>query len=86
MTTNQIITGRLSLFATALLQVSMVSANVVFISQEKILSMAVTGFLISLFWTLNVKKAAFGSWTDRVIYSSGAMAGTIVGYSLTKIL
>ena len=74
------------LFLTAALQVSLVSMNVVFISKGSILPMLVTGFAISFVWTLNVKKAAFGKWRERLIYASGAMVGTGVGYFITKLI
>lgn len=82
--------NKISLFLTALLQVTFVAMNVTFISEKKILPMLITGFLISLIWTFNVKKVAFGTNWDRVIYAVGAMCGTGIGYlishSLIKIL
>jgi len=75
------------LFVTALLQVTFVSMNVVFISKSMIVPMLITGFLISLIWTLNVKKVAFGRWRDRFIYAFGAMTGTYLGFILsTKLI
>lgn len=74
------------LFLTAMLQVSLVSMNVVFISRGSIIPMLMTGFAISLVWTLNVKKAAFGRWRERIIYASGAMCGTGIGYLITKFI
>jgi len=75
-----------TLFLTAMSQVALVSMNVVFISHNRIAPMLLTGFLISLIWTLNVKKAAFGRWRERIIYASGAMAGTGLGYFITKFI
>lgn len=72
------------LFLTALLQVTFVSMNVVFISGHYIIPMLVTGFLISLIWTLNVKKVAFGTWVDNVTYAVGAMAGTGLGFLISR--
>lgn len=78
--------NQLQLFVTALLQVTFVSMNVVFISKALIIPMLLTGFLISLIWTLNVKKVAFGTWRDRIIYATGAMCGTYLGFiSSTKL-
>ena len=76
----------LLLFLTALIQVSLVSANVIFISRGMIVPMLVTGFAISFVWTLNVKKAAFGRMRERFIYAGGAMAGTGLGYLITKFI
>jgi len=39
----------------------------------------IVGSLISLVWTFNVKRAAFGDWGTRMIYCTGAMAGTATG-------
>ena len=74
------------LFLTALLQVTFVSMNVVFISGHYIIPMLVTGFLISLIWTLNVKKVAFGTWVDRITYSTGAMCGTGLGFYISHLI
>jgi hypothetical protein len=78
--------SNISLFTTAFLQVSLVSMNVVYISMGSIIPMLITGFGISLFWTFNVKKVAFGLWRERLMYSTGAMFGTFAGYSLSKYL
>lgn len=73
-----------ALFTTALLQVTFVSMNVVFISGQHIIPMLVTGFLISLIWTLNVKRIAFGTWVDNITYAIGAMTGTGLGFLISK--
>ncbi len=77
---------RILLFITALSQVTFVAMNVLFISKGLIVPMLVTGFLISFIWTLNVKKIAFGTIIDRVIYATGAMIGTGLGYFLANYL
>ncbi len=74
------------LFITAILQVTFVSMNVVFISNARIIPMLATGFTISFIWTLNVKKVAFGNMRDRFVYATGAMIGTGVGYYLSNFL
>lgn len=76
---------KIKLFSTALLQVSCVSMGTVFISKGMIIPMLITGFLISFIWTLNVKKAAFGDYLDRITYATGAMFGTGAGYYLSKL-
>lgn len=78
--------NNLLLFGTAALQVSFVSMNVVFISKAMIIPMLATGFMISLVWTLNVKKIAFSGWRSRFIYAAGAMVGTGVGYYTSNAL
>jgi hypothetical protein len=74
---------RIRLFLTAVCQVTFVSMNVIFISKAMIIPMLLTGFMISFMWTLNVKKVAFGDWWDRVIYATGAMIGTGLGYLIS---
>ncbi len=68
------------LFLTALLQVTFVAMNTVFISRGYIMCMLLTAFMISLIWTINIKRVAFGGWTDRFVYATGAMFGTGFGY------
>lgn len=74
------------LFLTALMQVAFVAMNITFISKGLIIYMVVTGFLISLIWTFNVKKVAFGGWYDRFAYALGAATGTLAGYELSHYL
>jgi hypothetical protein len=74
------------LFVTALMQVSMVAMNVVFISGGNIPLMLITGFGISFLWTYNVKKIAFSTLKERVIYSLGALTGTYIGWVVAKFL
>lgn len=76
----------MKLFLTAILQVLFVSMNVVFISKGMVLPMLLSGFMISFIWTLNVKRVAFGGWTDRFIYATGAMIGTGLGYYLSNFI
>lgn len=76
--------ARLLLFLTGFVQVTLVAANTLFIAQGKVIPMLVVGFGISIVWTLNVKKIAFGDWWDRIIYATGAMTGTLTGYLLAS--
>lgn len=71
--------GRLKLAATGFLQVIFVAANTVFIAHYELLANFVTAFLISLIWTWNVKKVAFGDNGDRWAYASGAAFGSLAG-------
>lgn len=86
MTDQNTINNRIILFLTALSQVTFVAMNVVFISKGMILPMVATGFMISLIWTLNVKKIAVGGWLDRLSYASGAATGTLLGYHVSHWL
>lgn len=70
---------RVNLAATAFVQVIFVAANTVFISAHQLLPNFITGFLISLVWTFNVKRVAFGDLTDRWFYATGAAFGSVSG-------
>jgi len=72
------------LFTTAMFQVTFVAMNIIFISNHRIIPMLLTGFMISLIWTFNIKKIAFGGTIDRIVYSTGAMVGTGLGYLISN--
>ena len=76
---------KIILFFTAFAQVTFVAANITFISKGMIIPMVITGFLISFIWTLNVRKIAFGDFSDRILYASGAAVGTLLGYFISHI-
>ena len=78
--------NRLPLFFTGMLQVTLVSLNVWQIANGKWASGAVTSFLISFVWTLNVKRVAFGQMLDRIVYATGAMCGFCVGIVLSQVI
>jgi hypothetical protein len=71
--------SRLILFLTGFVQVYFVSVNTYFIANEVYAGVLVAGFLISLIWSFNVQKVAFGSNIDRVSYALGASIGCYVG-------
>lgn len=71
---------QIKLFLTGFVQVFLVSMNIVFITNKQIFPLVITGFFISFTWTINVKKVAFGTMLDRIIYSIGAASGTGMGY------
>ena len=83
---KQFIMTRGQLFITALFQVTFVAMNTVFITSGRIGLMLATGFMISLVWTLNVKKVVIGGWNDRFTYATGAMVGTGIGYFIANFL
>lgn len=72
----------LSLFITGFIQVILVAINTYQIANKKYIGILVVGFLISLVWSWNVKKVAFGSNMDRFIYATGAGIGSLVGVLL----
>lgn len=67
------------LFMTGFIQVILVVINTYQIAHEKWAGVVFVGFLISLVWSYNVKRIAFGSLKDRLIYSSGAAIGSLAG-------
>lgn len=71
-----------SLAGTGALQVMFVAANTVFVSRHDLLAAFATSFMISLIWTFNVKRVAFGDNYDRIAYAGGAAFGCAVGMSV----
>jgi hypothetical protein len=77
---------RALLFATAFVQVLLVSLNTVLLAHKQIASSIAVAGLISYVWTFNVKRAAFGSHWDKIIYSLGAACGSGVGIYLAGLI
>jgi hypothetical protein len=73
------------LLLTGFVQVALVSANVVFISNKSWTCVFICGVFISLAWSFNVKKIAFGEWKDRIYYSLGAGLGALIGSILANL-
>lgn len=73
-------------FLTGFVQVFLVSANIYFISRKNWAGIAVCGFFISYLWTINVRKVAVGSTSERIIYSTGACLGGISGVILANLI
>lgn len=71
--------SKIKLFTTGFIQVIFVAANTVFISQYQLIGNLLTAFMISLVWTYNVKKVAFGAVSDRWAYATGAALGSVAG-------
>lgn len=78
--------SNLRLFATAFLQVYFVAIQTVFLANSFYIGVAIFGFLISFVWTFNVQKVVFGNITQKLIYSAGAMCGSVLGLLTTKII
>lgn len=86
MTQQTNIKSKLSLFATGAVQVYFVAINTYFLSREFYLGVTFAAFMISMIWSHNIKKIAFGTWTDRVLYSLGATVGSLAGLATSKAL
>jgi hypothetical protein len=76
----------LKLFFTGFVQVYFVAINTVFLSKELYIGVFFAAFMISMVWSHNIKKIAFGTLTDRVLYSLGATLGSAAGLATSKIL
>jgi hypothetical protein len=69
----------MKLFLTGFAQVFFVSINTYFLAHEMYFGVIVAAFMISLIWSFNVKKVAFGTNIDRVVYAAGATFGSVAG-------
>lgn len=75
----------MKIFKTSFIQVFLVSINTICLSNGFYFGVAIFGFLISWFWVSNVKKANIATKKDQLIYSLGAMLGSLSGLIVTKI-
>ena len=64
----------------------LVTVNTVLIARGVYPGVLVVGFLISFIWSFNVKRVAFGTVWDRVVYSCGAASGGLLGLWLGGLL
>lgn len=76
----------MKIFISGFIQVFLVVLNTYFISKDNVVGIIICSFGISYFWSHNVKKVAFGTEKDRIIYASGAMTGGVLGYFLGKLI
>jgi hypothetical protein len=77
---------KLKLFITGFIQVFFVAINTYFLSKIFYLGVFLCAFMISLVWSWNVKKVAFGTISDRLIYALGAAFGSIVGLLISTLI
>lgn len=78
--------SKIKLLLTGFLQVFFVAINTFFIANLFYGGIVVAAFLISYIWTLNIKAVAFGTQIDRVVYSTGAMIGSVFGTYISSLL
>jgi hypothetical protein len=69
----------LYLFLTGFSQIYFVAINTLFLMQGNYIAVLTTSFIISLIWSYNVKKIAFGSTKERITYALGASIGGVAG-------
>ena len=71
--------AQVSLYATGFIQVYFVAVNTYCVTKSMYIGVIIASFMISLIWSFNVKKVAFGTTGDRVLYAIGATCGSIAG-------
>jgi len=74
-----VIVNNMKLFTTGFIQVFFVAINTYFLSKEFYIGVFICGTIISLIWSWNVKKVAFGTLKDRIFYAIGAGFGSLFG-------
>lgn len=77
---------RARLCATGFAQVVFVAMNTVFIAHHALAANFVSGLAISLIWSWNVKRVAFGDTGDRWAYAVGAACGSVTGTIIASAL
>jgi len=77
---------RFTLFATGFTQVYFVAINTYFLAKEIYVGVLLASFAISLIWSFNVKKVAFGSMADRLTYATGAALGAVTGLATSATI
>lgn len=75
----------MKLFTTGFIQVFFVAINTYFLSKEFYIGVFICGFIISLIWSWNVKKVAFGTFKDRFYYALGAGCGSLFGLIVSTL-
>lgn len=71
--------SQVTLYATGFIQVYFVAVNTYCVTKSLYIGVVIASFMISLIWSFNVKKIAFGTMSDRVLYAIGATCGSIAG-------
>ena len=78
--------NNIALFFTGFLQVFFVSVNTCFLAKEIYVGVLFAAFSISMIWSYNIKKIVFGTFTERIVYSIGATAGSLLGLYTSSYL
>lgn len=78
--------AKINLFAGAFLQVFFVAAATTCTALQKPLALAVAAFFLNWTYTANVKRVSRAAGNDRMIYTVGAMSGTLSAYFLVNFL
>lgn len=75
-----------SLFFTGMIQVFFVALNTYFLANTLYTGVMISSFMISMIWSYNVKRIAFGEFSHRMVYALGATLGSIGGLWLAECL
>ena len=78
--------SKLRLPLTGFVHVYFVSVNTYFLAHEMYAGVLIAAFIISLVWSFNVKKVAFGTWPDRLMYACGAAVGSVAGLASSAMI
>jgi len=76
----------ITLFLTGFIQVYFVSINTYFLAKEMYIGVLTASFMISIIWSYNIKKIAFGTTKDRILYAMGASLGSVAGLKTSTII
>lgn len=78
--------SKINIFMSGYVQVFLVSGNVYSISENLYIMIFVFSFLISLFWSQNVKNISNSTIKIKIIYSFGAALGSISGVIVLSVI
>lgn len=78
--------GLLSLVLTGFMQVYFVAVNTFLITQVMYVGVLAASFMVSFVWSYNVKRVAFGSFTDRLAYATGTALGSVSGLFTSQMV
>lgn len=71
-----------ALFSTGFIQVFFVAINTYLLARAFFWGVFGASFIISIVWSYNVKRVAFGTTLDRIVYALGAAFGSVAGLAL----
>lgn len=74
---------KLLLMGSGALQLMLIAFNTYQIAHQHLLGAILASFAISMVWSFNIQKLAFGNIWDRLCYSAGAAMGTGIGLAVS---
>lgn len=76
----------ISLLITGFVQVYFVAVNTYLITRTLYVGVFAASFMVSFVWSYNVKRVAFGSIADRMVYATGTAMGSIAGVATSALV